>query len=122
MATGFTPQQRADALARNSGICEICGEARSTDVHHRQPRGMGGAHGARAGFVNRLSNALALCHTCHDMVERDRTAATRNGWLVRRGEDPAQVPAMLNTWLGMCPTWLDDDACYSMNPPEGITP
>lgn len=118
MNTGFTPEQRADALARNHGLCEACGTARATDVHHRQPRGMGGARGARAARVNRLSNALALCRVCHDYAERNRPEAEARGWLVPRHEDPADTPALLNVWLGRGPVLLGDDATYTPVPYE----
>lgn len=113
MTVGFTPEQRRDALLRNGGICELCGAARATDVHHRQPRGMGGARGQRAARVNALSNALALCRVCHDTVERDRPAAIAHGWLVPRHEDPAATPAFLDVWLGRGPVLLGDDGTYT---------
>ena len=113
MTVGFTPEQRRDALLRNGGICELCGAARATDVHHRQPRGMGGARGQRAARVNALSNALALCRVCHDTVERDRPAAMSHGWLVPRHEDPAATPAFLDVWLGRGPVLLGDDGTYT---------
>lgn len=110
--TGFTPQQRAAILARNGGLCEICGAARATDPHHRQPRGMGGAHRERAARVNALSNALALCRLCHNHVEHDRTTAEQNGWIVSRYADPATIPANLTTWMGAAPILLDDEGTY----------
>lgn len=120
MTTGFTPDQRRAALLRNNGLCEVCGAALATDVHHRQPRGMGGAHRERAARVNALSNALALCRGCHSRVEGDRATATAHGWLVPRNESPAATPALLNVWLGHGPVLLGDDATYTPVPHENL--
>jgi hypothetical protein len=57
---------------------------------------------------NRLSNLLLLCDFggCHDLIaESQRTRATLNGWLVRTGFDPQDVPVI---WHG-CLVFLYDD-------------
>lgn len=47
------------------------------DVHHIQPRGMGGKRGATGPLVT-------LCRMHHDLVERERIEAREHGLLIRR--------------------------------------
>lgn len=51
--------------------CEICG-AEAVDIHHIEPRGMGGSRDA-----DRIDNLMALCRECHNkcearIISRDR--------------------------------------------------
>lgn len=39
--------------------CEVCG-AKAVDIHHIQPRGMGGSK-----LLDTPENLMALCRTCH---------------------------------------------------------
>ncbi|GAA1138557.1 hypothetical protein [Nocardioides aquiterrae] len=61
--------------------------------HHRQPRGMGGS---RRREVNSPANVMLLCGSgttgCHGFIEKYRSSAEQEGWLVRHGQDPAEVP------------------------------
>lgn len=92
MTTGFTAAQRRAIVARDFGLCLRCSTHRISDVHHRRPRGMGGSE-----LVNRLSNGVTLCRTCHDWIESNRIAAKATGWLLSADEDPAEVP-LINIW------------------------
>lgn len=100
MATGFTEDQRHRIGARNNGRCEICDKRPSTDVHHRQPRGMGGATRKNAHIVNSPANALALCRKCHEWVERNRDEAREKGYLISRYANPLEQPVMYPTLFG----------------------
>lgn len=79
---------RAIVKTRSHGMCELCGlPCPSPHLHHRQARGMGG------GGNNTAANLIALHPSCHlKHVEQHRTRAYENGWLVRHGHDPADVP------------------------------
>lgn len=104
--TGPDVKTREIVEARSLWACERCGRTVSRDCcqqHHRQPRGAGGSSDPK---INLPSNLLLLCSTCHLQVERDRSVAYEQGWLVRRGHDPAKTPV----WLaGRGFAWLTDD-------------
>lgn len=98
--TGF-PDDVVDLIwARDKGSCVRCGRGlhrsdrgMSWAIHHREPRGRGGA-GKRRTWVNLPSNGLVLCNVCHEWVEGNRKTAMFDGFLVsalgiRR---PADVP------------------------------
>ena len=99
--TGPTPAQRAMVAERAAYRCELCGillhdgTTWSTEhsFHHRLPRGMGGTSSKDANNPPRL---LLVCGTgttgCHGFIESHRTSAEQEGWLVRHGLDPADVP------------------------------
>jgi hypothetical protein len=88
------------------GSCEICGRqlyvavrgwVAPHSIHHRQPRQMGGT---RRPEINSPANLLLICddgteRSCHRHVEANRARARENGWLVRAGADPAEVPVLL---------------------------
>ncbi len=46
--------------------CENCG-AQCIDVHHLEPRGMGGSK-----KKNNIENLMALCRSCHDKAHASR--------------------------------------------------
>lgn len=75
-------------LARCEGVCEICGQARFEQLHHRRARGMGGT---RRVSTNTASALLALCRKCHALVESERTDARSAGWLVDQAAEPRNV-------------------------------
>jgi hypothetical protein len=83
---GF-PQRVKDQIDdRSHGWCEVCGEYRVAEHHHRRPRGMGGS---RLDTTNVASNGLGVCGGCHRLIEHNRTVAKLHGWLVPQGTDPA---------------------------------
>lgn len=97
--TGPTQAQRATVWARAGGRCERCRvdlHDRPHQVHHRQPRKMGGTS---RPAINTPPNLLLLCGYCHPWVEANRTRAYRDGWLVREPTDPATVPLPDGTYL-----------------------
>lgn len=78
---------------RSGGVCEGCGQAKATDVHHRLYRSRGGLDAAE--------NLLHLCggpsglpggnHSgCHGVAHTAEGEA--RGWSVRSGHDPSEVP------------------------------
>lgn len=89
MSTGFTLQQKAIIVGRDHERCRRCGSPRPSDVHHRTPRGLGGAPSA-----NRIAAGVLLCRACHTQIESRREQATATGWLVPRGTDPSKVPVV----------------------------
>ena len=91
-------------IDREKNCCAVCGLPINGvgHIHHRSPRGMGGGR-----YANTASNLLYLHHSCHlYRVEKDREGSYRNGWLVRQGEEPSEVPVryMLSGWV-----LLDDE-------------
>lgn len=97
--------------ARSMGLCEFC-QQQGNQTHHRLPRGMGGV--SRAGlFVNLPSNLIRLCTLCHTTAEHEREWAFTVGLLVRRGDDPAEVPVYLRSVQGSGWYHLLPDGCLS---------
>lgn len=43
--------------------CEVCG-AQAVDIHHIQPRGMGGSK-----LLDTPDNLMALCRSCHHQAD-----------------------------------------------------
>lgn len=63
----------------------------SINIHHRNPRKMGGTDRAD---IHDLANLMLLCGSgnvtgCHSWIERDRTRAYARGYLVHDEHDPA---------------------------------
>lgn len=94
------PETLRQAIAeRSGGVCEGCGIARATNIHHRQYLSRGGQH--------TLTNTLHLCGTgntsgCHG---RAHTDGSDIGWSVHRWEDPALIPVDYRGQL----RWLTDE-------------
>jgi 5-methylcytosine-specific restriction protein A len=84
--TGPAPAVLDVVRARNGGACLRCSLRPGAQCHHRTPRGMGGT---RDPHVNEPPNLTWICLACHAEIESRRADAFRDGWLVRRGADPA---------------------------------
>ncbi len=95
--TGFPPGVRTTVEERCGGWCERCGVERAVEIHHRRPRGAGGS---LAHDTNRVTNALAVCESCHRWIERNRAESLTKGWLVRQGHDPAMTPVLYSGQVG----------------------
>lgn len=86
---------RAFVLVRASHICEGCGASRADEVHHRQPRGMGGVSGAAEARANNPANLLALCLACHRFTEEEPAQARGRGWVVPHPTSSPLIPAKI---------------------------
>lgn len=104
------PEVRDAVLARSGGRCEIgatpacrarqrrLDSPEGGNQHHRRPGGMGGS---KRASIHQAPNLLQVCGSgnvsgCHGHIERNRTLAYANGWLVHDGQDPAVVPVLLH--------------------------
>ena len=99
-------------LVRAHQVCEVCGALFADDVHHRQPRGMGGVHGAAARVANSAANLLALCRGCHDGIESNREEAQGLGRLVTHPLHSAFVPVLIKPIYGRGWYFLTGDFGY----------
>lgn len=62
-------------IARSRGICEVCCDARATQVHHKAGRRVPGA--------NHPSMLLHLCLWCHTEVHSSPEWSYEQGYLIR---------------------------------------
>lgn len=105
---------RPQIFARAHNLCEGCGRTRAEEVHHRQPRGMGGVHGAAARHSNSAPNLLALCRPCHNITEDEPTLARSWGWLVEHPLDSWTEPALIVPVYGRGWWYLEPDLTYRL--------
>lgn len=56
-------------------ICEVCGKANSTDVHHRKGRGK---------YYLDDDSWLSVCRRCHDRIHVSPDWGRANGYIVDR--------------------------------------
>lgn len=95
---------------RALGLCERCGNP-GTDIHHRQPRQMGGTN---RPDIHDPPNLLLLCRTCHTHIERHRDYAYETGWLVHSWDTPADISIVV--WMYRMEVWLEPDGGYRLYP------
>ncbi|MCH7578517.1 MAG: HNH endonuclease, partial [Chloroflexi bacterium] len=50
-------------------VCEICGTSRNLEVHHIEPKRMGGS---RRPEIEARSNKAILCRSCHSKITEQR--------------------------------------------------
>lgn len=98
---------KARATVDGVQLCEVCGLVPGSNIHHRQPRGMGGCP---EPYINAPSNLMWVCGHgnafpgCHAVIENGREYAKGVGWLVPRPALPIAVPVL---WRGVR-VFLDD--------------
>lgn len=73
---------------RDFELCVICA-APMQEIHHRRPRGMGGA--SRSREIHSPASLLSLCAIHHAKVESHRSWAISQGYLLRDGQDPTVI-------------------------------
>lgn len=86
----FTPAVREAIAERSGGVCEACGQARATNVHHRLYKSRGGR--------GTVTNGLALCGMgntsgCHGLAHTGD--GERAGLSVPSGSRPELWPVFL---------------------------
>lgn len=92
---------RQTVIDRAGGRCEVCRRTDLGPLHHRRLKGMGGTSVA---WSDDPSNLLAVCPRCHDHIHANPAESYDRGLIVRRGDEPWAVPAVL--WCGR--VWLSD--------------
>lgn len=61
---------------------------RATQVHHRKGRGK---------YLNVVGSWMAVCHLCHETIEKERGWAKGNGYLLNRlSKKP--IPPLIGAW------------------------
>lgn len=85
---------------RSDGICEGCGTAPATDIHHRKYRSRGGTH--------RLENLIHLCGAgntsgCHGRAHSADGDDT--GWSVHSWDDEQHIPVSYRGELRWLTGW-----------------
>jgi hypothetical protein len=94
------PANREAVAQRSKGICEGCGKAPATEIHHRRYKSRGGGH--------EVSNLIHLCgwgnHTgCHGRAHKGGESI---GWSVFSG---IYVPSLIPVWYRRSGWVLFDD-------------
>ena len=90
-------ESRPTVMKRSQGMCEKCGAARATDMHHRKLR----RHGDHAP-----ANLVHLCRTCHNWAHQNPAEALLAGFICPSWENPRKQP-MKHAWMGR--VLLDDE-------------
>lgn len=111
--TGFPKKVRDIIFERANDHCEVCGQDRPQQLHHRRPRGHGGT---KRPETNYPSNGLAVSTHCHHtIVEANPELARDRGWKVPQYLNPADVPVLRHgsEWV-----LLRDDGLV-FQPPQG---
>jgi len=88
-----------ERVEERDGSCILC-DGPGVDVHHRLPRGRGGARRDRDVFA--LSRLLWLCRDDHLWVESHRLLAYGLGLLVRHGVTPCCERFRCSTMAAGC--------------------
>lgn len=101
---GVTPgysAARRRLLEACGGHCQGCRRhvyVETLNAHHRLPRS--------AGRDDTPANLMALCLHCHAWCHANPKRATELGWIVRRGQLPAEVPVIIDidrlAWRPRC--------------------
>lgn len=79
------PKVRAEVMERADQVCEMCGQQRAAELHHRRNRSQSGKHTP--------ANLGALCSPCHLHVTVHPAAAVRSGWSIQGTQfQPDEVP------------------------------
>jgi hypothetical protein len=101
-AKPIPPGNRRIVEERSGSVCEGCGKARATEVHHRRYRSRGGGH--------EVSNLLHLCgfgnnanEGCHGVAHSAEGGEL--GWSCNSWENPKHRPVLYRGTL----MWLVDD-------------
>lgn len=98
--SAFSIQTMNLVAARSQGVCEVSGlPIERGHHHHRQPRGMGGTSDPAKDSA---ANCLHIHPMVHEMIEKERERALKNGWLVSQQGDPEQTPVWLAAHGGWC--------------------
>ena len=107
---------RSLVRARDGHRCQRCGcsivDAPSS-IHHRKLKGMGGS-----GLLESPENLIRMCGSgttgCHGWAHGNPEQARAYGWIVRRLQDPADVP--VQTYHG----WMTLDTTGGKTPSVGV--
>jgi hypothetical protein len=93
--------------ARSGGWCEIAAEGcwgTARELHHRVSQKLGGRHRAGRARIDRPSNVLHACRSCHLAVTDHPRWAYLHGWSLRERQDSAMEPVLYRGDL----VYLDD--------------
>lgn len=88
----------AEVEERAGWACEACGATVSgkPDLHHRKARGIGGTS---EEDLDVATNIIRIHPRCHAWIHAHPRVGREHGWIVRRGDDPAQVEVKVNPSL-----------------------
>jgi ribosomal protein L32 len=74
---------RDDVTERSERVCERCGMARATHLHHRLFRRYGD---------HTSENALHVCGMCHHYIHAEPARSKKHGWIVEPPDTPKGAP------------------------------
>lgn len=100
--------KRAALKKRSGGVCELQLSGCTwwaTDVCHRRTQGMGGRFGEAKGEIDRLSDVLDGCRTCHRYTHSNTKEALDDGQRLKDAMNPLTEPVLYRGVL----SYLTDD-------------
>lgn len=84
---------KGEARSRDRNTCTKCRRAGSSlDVHHRLPKGIGGA---ASKIAYGLANLVTLCRDCHGWAHAHPVDAMACGLVLARHDEPEEHPVVL---------------------------
>ena len=90
-------------MERDNWTC-AAGPERAVDVHHRQPKGMGGSADPVIAFG--AVNLIGLCREHHDLCHAEDPEMGRRGFMLKPEQDPAETPVYVRSEWGCERFWL----------------
>jgi 5-methylcytosine-specific restriction protein A len=100
---------------RDSRACLSCGRP-AVDVHHRILRKAGGTANPVVAFS--AQSLVSLCRECHDACHAEKPEMRDRGYMLRTGQDPAEVPVCVRSEWGYERFWLLPDGELSRADPR----
>lgn len=100
---------------RDSHACISCGR-RAVDVHHRILRKAGGTANPVVAFSPQ--SLVSLCRECHDACHAEAPEMHDRGYMLKTGQNPAEVSVYVRSEWGYERFWLTPAGEYSRTDPR----
>ncbi len=68
-----------DLTQDDTFVCEYCQQRRANDIHHIEPKKMGGLKDK-----DYIENLIALCRECHEKAHNEKITKTELKWIISK--------------------------------------